>query len=612
MTPQLLTVPSPLRRLLKAFAGVALLVFVALLTPSLLAQGISLNAGFNPATTVLGEPVEFNVIISGTNRNQGNPPLPSADGIQFRYVGPQMSTVINNFQMSVTLTHRFQAIPQKTGDIEVAPIAVQIDGTTYQTPKVTLRVQEPGKNGNPEPNNGAFIDIEFPDRPLYVGENIPVNINLCVPSEIRWKPLRMPEFETDNFTRGPVTQPFQHQQDIGGRAFDIATFRTTLTPIRSGKIKLPPVRSLVTMQTSRRGRSSGGNTFEEIFGNDPFAAAFAGSTSVMAERHLTSKEKTIEVIDLPTSNRPDTFRGAIGRFEIRSTSKPDSVKLGDPVTATVHISGEGNFDRIDLPPLQDAKGWRPYPPSTNFQKADEIARTGTKTFELALVPEEAKTVAPVFVLSYFDPATGTYVTKSSDARRLEVTGAPPPAPEPPPAPTNNRPAENTPPPEDPTASLLKTPSEVKDAAARLLAEGATPALKNAALTAGGLAALGLLIAGLRRSLHRTPRQQAAAKARTAIRALAATKSTGELHDHVVNCLRLLCTARGHASAESLDPAELLRFLKPSSEDAKTLERMLNEYIALRYTGENFSKGAEAAVDSIQAATLARTLERLAR
>jgi hypothetical protein len=39
--------------------------------------------------------------------------------------------------------------------------------------------------------------------------------------------------------------------------------------------------------------------------------------------------------------------------------------------------------------------------------------------------------------------------------------------------------------------------------------------------------------------------------------------------------------------------------------------MLNEYIALRYTGENFSKGAAAAIDSIQAASLARTLERLA-
>jgi hypothetical protein len=87
MTPQLLTVPSPLRRLLTALVGAALILLASALTPSLLAQGISLNAGFNPATTVLGEPVEFNVIISGTNRNQGNPPLPSADGIQFRYVG---------------------------------------------------------------------------------------------------------------------------------------------------------------------------------------------------------------------------------------------------------------------------------------------------------------------------------------------------------------------------------------------------------------------------------------------------------------------------------------------------------------------------------------------
>ncbi len=598
----------PLRRLLKAVTATGLVALVTTLFHPLFAQNISVNAAFNPGTTVVGEPVEFSVTISGTNRNQGNPPLPAADGIQFRYIGPQMSTVINNFQMSVTLTHRFQAIPQKTGDLEVPPIAVQIDGNNYQTQKVTLRVQEPGKNGNPEPNNGAFIEVEFPDRTLYVGENIPVNINLCVPSDIRWKPLRMPEFETDHFTRGPVTQPFQHQKDIGGRAFDIATFRTTLTPIRAGKLQLPPIRSLVTMQTSRKGRGS--NSFEEIFGSDPFAAAFAGSTTVMAERHLTSKEKTIEIAELPSSNRPDSFQGAIGRFDIRSTSKPDNVKVGDPVTATVHISGEGNFDRIDLPPIQDAKGWRPYPPTSNFQKADEIGRTGTKSFELALVPEEAKPVAPIFVFSYFDPSIGNYVTKTTDARRLEVTGAPPVEPEREPAkPQQPQQPQQTPP--DPTADLLKTPSEVKDAAARLLAEGATPALKSAAITAGGLAILGLILAGLRRALHRTPRQQATAQARNIIRSLAAAKSTGELHAQVVSCLRSICTARGHTSAESLDPSELLRFLNPNTADAQTLESMLNEYVALRYTGENFQKNAAASVDAIQAAALARTLERLA-
>ena len=81
MTPTSLPERCPLRRLF-ILAAIALTLITQAVT--VLAQGISINAAFNPPTTAVGEPVEFNVIISGTNRNQGPPPLPSADGVQFR------------------------------------------------------------------------------------------------------------------------------------------------------------------------------------------------------------------------------------------------------------------------------------------------------------------------------------------------------------------------------------------------------------------------------------------------------------------------------------------------------------------------------------------------
>jgi hypothetical protein len=69
---------------------------------------------------------------------------------------------------------------------------------------------------------------------------------------------------------------------------------------------------------------------------------------------------------------------------------PKRVKVGDPITLKMQISGTGNFDRVNAPTLVDPSGWHPYEPSDNFKPNDELSTSGTKVFEMAVVPEERK------------------------------------------------------------------------------------------------------------------------------------------------------------------------------------------------------------------------------
>jgi hypothetical protein len=113
------------------------------------------------------------------------------------------------------------------------------------------------------------------------------------------------------------------------------------------------------------------------------------------------------------------------------------------------LSGRGNFDRVVAPTIEEPSGWRTYPPSNSFRPEDDLGVSGTKTFEVAVIPEAVKTAMPRFAFSYFDPSAEKYVTLTTTAAPLTVE--PGTAPTPAPVPHTTRPAEEAAP-EQPQAA----------------------------------------------------------------------------------------------------------------------------------------------------------------
>jgi hypothetical protein len=103
-------------------------------------------------------------------------------------------------------------------------------------------------------------------------------------------------------------------------------------------------------------------------------------------------------------------------------ANPKSLQVGDPITVTSTISGRGNFDRMNAPSLEDERGWHKYPPSSKFNKDDDVGISGAKTFEMVVSPNEKKQALPPLVFSYFNPVKENYMTLRSDAFPLHVEG----------------------------------------------------------------------------------------------------------------------------------------------------------------------------------------------
>jgi hypothetical protein len=119
---------------------------------------------------------------------------------------------------------------------------------------------------------------------------------------------------------------------------------------------------------------------------------------------------------------PQSSAGAVGNYTMTTSIKPSMVEAGDPITVTAKITGKGNFDKVTAPEVTDPDGWRIYPPSGKFEQDDDIGISGTKTFEMAAIPQTKKTASPALEWSFFDPIKEQYVTLTEKGWPITIEG----------------------------------------------------------------------------------------------------------------------------------------------------------------------------------------------
>ena len=186
-----------------------------------------------------------------------------------------------------------------------------------------------------------------------------------------------------------------------------------------------PVTVVVRDQPQRRQRGNGNDPFDQMFSDPFFDDAFAAMMGHKKEVTLGSEPDVLTVQPLPAANRPAGFAGAVGNFQIRATASPTSATAGDPLTLRLEVSGTGNFDRLTSDVLPSADGWKTYPAKNTFAPEDSAGYRGTKTFEQVVMAKDAGVKEiPALRLSFFDPESKRYETRTTAPIPVQITGAP--------------------------------------------------------------------------------------------------------------------------------------------------------------------------------------------
>ena len=359
--------------------------------------------------------VDFKMNKDGDNFNP-----PSFDG--FRVVGGPNQSVSNswiNGVRSFTKTYSYFLTPIKKGKFTIGQASIEIDGDIYKTLPVQIQVSEAVQSslspGSPSSvlNDDIELNIEVSKSETYLNEPISVEFKLLFNPKINVTNLGeidSPEF--NNFWSQNIKIPRLEIKSTSykGQRYNYVTWkRALLFPQKSGNLELLPLTLDVTVDvpTNRR----------DFFGNVIYT---------QTSKKVSSKKKNIKVKEFPSKGKPESFNGAVGKFDVSLFSSKSELKATESFQLELKVNGRGNLKLFSLPEIKVPSSLEKYDPEFKEDIKSSISgMNGEISNTYTIVPQfQGKYPIPAVEFSYFDPEAKKYVIIKTNESIIDVTEGP--------------------------------------------------------------------------------------------------------------------------------------------------------------------------------------------
>ena len=408
-----------------------------LIAAAALADDPLVYATIQPAQILLGESAQFTI----TNLGDGTNPItmPVVPGLKFEIIGRTREVQIVNGTTLPSSSIVMRVTPQIAGIFTIPAVTPKAQPLVLQVNAASSGASIPHPTGPRAPlpppifsggsipkgvrltdDGSAYVRLSIPKREVFVGESVPIEIEVGMRSGFVSSLNGLPKLSDDNFALNNLSrQPERTEKLINGETFVLLTWRSTLAVVKPGSFSLE---AQVPLTVKIRTRPKQETSLDDRFG-DPFWQNLFGAT-IPKDINVTSPAHALTVHELPTQGRPADFHGAIGTFSIASDVSPAKADAGDPLTLRMRVTGSGNFDRVDSSMLEHLDQWKTYPPKSSFNTSDPLAFSGMKTFEQPVIATKPGVQElPALTFSYFDPNTRRYETARSAPLSVTISPA---------------------------------------------------------------------------------------------------------------------------------------------------------------------------------------------
>jgi len=563
--------------------SMVLVVLLSLLAPIRQARAADLSLAYEtiePSSIRIGETAIIRV--TSLDGYLDNVPLPSVTGLKFEFVAHQQGfefvggKPIPSSYVFIRVTPEFEGVftipgltpKSRTLGLEVVaadnPNPSAWHNYKRNPPPPPKTIASLPKGTELKAGGAAFVRLAMPTRSVYVGESVPVDIEVGLRPGIVTSLNGLPTLTGGDFTLNNLSrEPERRDEVIGGNPFLLMTWHSVLAAVKPGDFSLS-VEAPLSVKI---------NTLSQ---EDISIAARMGAPFLQSlyngikpkDIKIASLPSSLKVLSLPTAGRPRDFTGAVGNFQAASDISPAHPAAGDPLTLRLRITGTGNFDRVDSSMLSGLDHWKTYPPRSSFKKSDAVGYKGEKVFEQPLITAQAgEQTLPALGFSYFNPTTKRY--ERAETQPLNVTLS---------------------------ASLADSSRGSLDAGA--LARGLRPDHPASSGSVGNLkplyfqpvflavpAALTLILAAswfaVRPSLARV-NSKATARALVKLDAAARSGNPAAFFEVARETLRQTFAARWNVSPDRVNPDEFRARLGPAGDDVAQLWALADETKYSRY------------------------------
>jgi len=310
--------------------------------------------------------------------------------------------------------------------LSVCLLAAAMAGAAPTPAAAVTAGQAPAAAGDSDPAGLVFVNLLIDKRELYVGESVPVVIEVGARDDVVAALDSPPTLHGDAFTLNLlVGEPEREQRVIDGKPCTLLAWHSVLAAVKPGELSLTlEAPFTVHVPQADHGEASYADEATGDPYSDPAFQSLLQNTTVQAVV-ATSRPMSFHILALPTENRPAGFSGAVGHFTISSDLSNHRAVVGEPLTLRMHVLGTGNFDRVNSDMLGSSAEWRIYRPTAAFTAAESTGFRGDKVFEQAVVATQPGTRdLPALEFSYFDPQTRRYEIARAPPLSIEVAAGP--------------------------------------------------------------------------------------------------------------------------------------------------------------------------------------------
>ncbi len=340
--------------------------------------------------------------------------------------GPSVSTqttIINNV-VKVFRGFVYGYSPSEKGKYEIGPVTLKYKNKTYTSNSIKIEVVErtpfeekiderSDRSGRRvDINKMVFVELVTDKEEAYIYEEIVQSFKLYFQKGLPIDDLDYVAASTKSFLAEKLGEEMRYEEVRDGVLFNVIELRTALFPLVSGKIEIPPAKfkcNIIIRQQRNRG-----SMFDEFMGG--------GGRRYPVER--STEPVKLMIKPLPVVDKPEGFTGAVGKYTMDVLAKPTKVKVGDPITLSINIRGEGNIQTIGEPLLasEGMKSFKAYDSEVNVTITDRgDGIKGEKLFNKVIEPQsEDLDVIPGISFSYFDPGLEEYKILIHEPIPIEV------------------------------------------------------------------------------------------------------------------------------------------------------------------------------------------------
>ena len=397
---------------------------------------------------VVGE--RFQVVFEA-NAEGKNFQAPSFEGLSvvggpFTSTSSSFSMVNGSMSHTVKVTYTFALQAYQEGTFRVGAASLTVKGNKISSEPFEIKVlpddgshsnnsssgyaggssqggQQQSSNDPEVSGKDLFLRVIPSKKSAYVGEQVVLTYKLYTKVPVSSLSVeKMPSyagFWTKDVSDNNSGALHQSSEYINGIEYTVAEIqKVVVVPQRSGKLSVDPmtIECIAQIRTESNNRRS--NDPFDIFFNDPFFNR--NITNVRKE--LSTQNFSLDVKNLPETDKPASFAGAVGDYTFKSSIDKTELKTNEAFTLTLSVSGTGNIELLQLPEPVLPPDFEVYDPKvTTSANNGAQGFTGTKKAEYLVIPRRAGdfSLQPV-EFAYFNPSREAYQTVVSEPYEIHV------------------------------------------------------------------------------------------------------------------------------------------------------------------------------------------------